>query len=46
MSEVPGNAVSLGMATFTLERFLTRLGLASPARARPQPGAEAAPAFG
>ncbi|WP_234330604.1 ROK family transcriptional regulator [Streptomyces acidiscabies] len=35
-SPVPGNAVALGMAAFTLERFLERLGLASPARARVQ----------
>ena len=28
---VPGNAVALGMAAFTLEQFLGRLGLASPA---------------
>ncbi|MET8975381.1 ROK family transcriptional regulator [Streptomyces sp. NPDC004539] len=35
-SPVPGNAVALGMAAFTLEEFLTRLGLASPARARVQ----------
>ncbi|MDN0199225.1 ROK family transcriptional regulator [Streptomyces sp. S.PNR 29] len=34
-SQVPGNGVALGMATFTLERFLTRLGLASPGRTRP-----------
>ncbi|GAA4061013.1 ROK family transcriptional regulator [Streptomyces shaanxiensis] len=46
VSEVPGNAVSLGMATFTLERFLTRLGLAGTARTRPQPGAEAAQTIG
>ncbi|SDN55135.1 Sugar kinase of the NBD/HSP70 family, may contain an N-terminal HTH domain [Streptomyces sp. cf386] len=46
VSEVPGNAVSLGMATFTLEQFLTRLGLASPARTRAQAGAEAAPTIG
>lgn len=37
ISEVPGNAVSLGMAAFTLEQFLNRLGLASPVRTRPQP---------
>ncbi|MEU6353518.1 ROK family protein [Streptomyces sp. NPDC047072] len=37
ISEVPGNAVSLGMAAFTLEQFLNRLGLASPAGTRPQP---------
>ncbi|WP_328993173.1 ROK family protein [Kribbella sp. NBC_01245] len=30
-SKVPGNAVALGMAAFTLEQFLGRLGLASPA---------------
>ncbi|QNP69212.1 ROK family transcriptional regulator [Streptomyces roseirectus] len=35
-SPVPGNAVALGMAAFTLEQFLARLGLASPARARAQ----------
>ncbi|MFM9610388.1 ROK family transcriptional regulator [Streptomyces niveiscabiei] len=35
-SPVPGNAVALGMAAFTLEGFLERLGLASPARARVQ----------
>ncbi|MBA4861714.1 ROK family transcriptional regulator [Streptomyces sp. PSKA54] len=35
-SQVPGNAVALGMAAFTLEQFLIRLGLASPARTRPQ----------
>ncbi|TDD27763.1 ROK family transcriptional regulator [Kribbella turkmenica] len=32
-SRVPGNAVALGMATFTLEQFLGALGLASPASA-------------
>lgn len=31
-SPVPGNAVALGMAAFTLERFLERIGLAGPAR--------------
>ncbi|CAM5654024.1 ROK family transcriptional regulator OS=Streptomyces alboniger OX=132473 GN=CP975_27900 PE=3 SV=1 [Streptomyces alboniger] len=35
-SQVPGNAVALGMAAFTLQQFLTRLGLASPARTRPR----------
>jgi predicted NBD/HSP70 family sugar kinase len=30
-SRVPGNAVALGMAAFTLEQFLGALGLASPA---------------
>jgi predicted NBD/HSP70 family sugar kinase len=34
-SRVPGNAVALGMATFTLEQFLGALGLASPASAPP-----------
>ncbi|WP_265579779.1 ROK family transcriptional regulator, partial [Streptomyces spongiae] len=34
-SQVPGNAVTLGMAAFTLQQFLTRLGLASPAGTRP-----------
>jgi len=33
-SPVPGNAVALGMAAFTLEQFLARLGLAGPDRAR------------
>jgi predicted NBD/HSP70 family sugar kinase len=32
-SRVPGNAVALGMAAFTLEQFLGALGLASPASA-------------
>ena len=41
-SQVPGNAVALGMAAFTLQRFLTRLGLASPARTRPRPDPEPA----
>lgn len=36
-SRVPGNAVSLGMAAFTLQQFLNRLGLASPAGTRPRP---------
>jgi predicted NBD/HSP70 family sugar kinase len=31
VSRVPGNAVALGMAAFTLEKFLGQLGLASPA---------------
>ncbi|MFF0156195.1 ROK family protein [Streptomyces sp. NPDC005263] len=35
-SHVPGNAVALGMAAFTLQQFLTRLGLASPAGTRPR----------
>ncbi|KOG30403.1 ROK family transcriptional regulator [Streptomyces resistomycificus] len=39
-SQVPGNAVSLGMAAFTLQDFLTRLGLASPAGTRPRPDPE------
>ncbi|MFF4833348.1 ROK family transcriptional regulator [Streptomyces sp. NPDC001315] len=39
-SRVPGNAVALGMAAFTLEQFLARLGLASSARARAQPGGD------
>ncbi|NGO48889.1 ROK family transcriptional regulator, partial [Streptomyces ureilyticus] len=30
-SRVPGNAVALGMAAFTLQQFLNRLGLGSPA---------------
>ena len=36
---MPGNSVCLGMAAFTLEQFLARLGLVGPARTRPQPGA-------
>ncbi|MGH3372787.1 MAG: ROK family protein, partial [Nocardioidaceae bacterium] len=32
-SQVPGNAVALGMAAFTLERFLSQLGLPSPGSA-------------
>jgi predicted NBD/HSP70 family sugar kinase len=36
-SQVPGNAVTLGMAAFTLQQFLNRLGLASPAGTRPWP---------
>jgi predicted NBD/HSP70 family sugar kinase len=32
-SHVPGNAVALGMAAFTLEQFLGALGLATPASA-------------
>lgn len=39
-SQVPGNAVALGMAAFTLQQFLTRLGLASPARTRPRRDAD------
>jgi hypothetical protein len=39
-SQVPGNAVALGMAAFTLQRFLTRLGLGSPAGTRPRPDPE------
>ncbi|WP_234342831.1 ROK family transcriptional regulator [Streptomyces fulvoviolaceus] len=35
-SRVPGNAVALGMAAFTLQQFLTRLGLASPVGTRPR----------
>ncbi|MGC9538557.1 ROK family protein [Streptomyces sp. UG1] len=46
LSRIPGNAVSLGMAAFTLERFLTRLGLSSPARTRSQPAAEVARLIG
>ncbi|TCO40534.1 putative NBD/HSP70 family sugar kinase [Kribbella antiqua] len=34
-SRVPGNPVALGMAAFTLERFLGDLGLASPASTPP-----------
>jgi hypothetical protein len=36
-SRVPGNPVALGMAAFSLERFLGTLGLASPASI-PSPG--------
>ncbi|MFF7067439.1 ROK family transcriptional regulator [Streptomyces pseudovenezuelae] len=39
-SRVPGNAVALGMAAFTLQQFLTRLGLGSPAGIRPRPDPE------
>jgi predicted NBD/HSP70 family sugar kinase len=35
-SQVSGNAVALGMAAFTLQRFLDRLGLAGPAGTRPR----------
>jgi predicted NBD/HSP70 family sugar kinase len=46
VSEVPGNAVCLGMAAFTLEQFRARLGLVSQARTRPQSGAETAQPIG
>lgn len=46
VSEVPGNSVGLGMAAFTLEQFLARLGLVSQARTRPQPAAETAEPIG
>lgn len=35
-SRVPGNAVALGMAAFTLQQFLDRLGLAGPVGTRPR----------
>lgn len=35
-SQVSGNAVALGMAAFTLQQFLDRLGLAGPAGTRPR----------